>query len=129
MRQKEFPVSSVLMVATGRLLYDDGMDEIYEILNFMTNDNLLTHQLPRAFKECKPHVLKRYPAMKAASAELSEKLDGVNDTETKRQILTEWLAVQTAQFGKMLKVEQIPTEEHAVKDPLSEPIEVRSKKR
>ena len=30
------------------------MDGIYDILNFLTGDNLYTHQLPRAMRECEP---------------------------------------------------------------------------
>ncbi len=53
--KKTFPLAQVLSITTGRLFCD--MDGIYEILNFLTNDNLFTHQLPGAANEVKPPYL------------------------------------------------------------------------
>ena len=50
---KTFDLGTVLTVTTGRLLTDIG--NLYEILNFMTGDDLMTHQLPRATEACKNH--------------------------------------------------------------------------
>jgi hypothetical protein len=44
----KFPTEDILSVATGCLCGTIG--GVYEVCNFMTRDNLYTHQLPRASK-------------------------------------------------------------------------------
>ena len=58
---KTFHISDVLSVTTGRLVSSRHMGGIYEILNFLTGDNLFTHQLPRAMKECLPWLRTQFP--------------------------------------------------------------------
>jgi len=48
MATKDFHISDILSITDGRLVSTRHMDGIYEILNFMTGDNLFTHQLPRS---------------------------------------------------------------------------------
>lgn len=61
--KKQFHISDVLSVTTGRLVSTRHMAGIYEILNHMTNDQLFTHQLPRASAECKPWLIRQYPQL------------------------------------------------------------------
>ena len=49
---RDFHIGDILSVTTGRLVSPRRMDGVYDILNFMTGDNLFTHQLPRAAREC-----------------------------------------------------------------------------
>ena len=60
---KTFHISDVLSVTTGRLVSSRHMEGIYEILNFLTGDDLLTHQLPRAIKECEPWLRTQFPKL------------------------------------------------------------------
>lgn len=50
------------------------MDRVYEIFNFLTGDNLYTHQLPRAFKVCRPHLVEIFPWL----SEIDENLETVS---------------------------------------------------
>lgn len=59
---KKFPLNQVLTIATGRLLCDIG--SVYEILNYLTGDQLFTHQLPRAMQFCQPLLWAQYPELK-----------------------------------------------------------------
>lgn len=54
-----FDLGTVLSVVTPILLTDIG--NVYEILNYMTGDNLYTHQLPRVAKEMQQVILEQYP--------------------------------------------------------------------
>ena len=63
MKTKKFHLGDVLSITTGRLVSPRHMDGVYDILNFMTGDNLFTHQLPRASDECKPHLLAQFPQL------------------------------------------------------------------
>lgn len=60
--KKTFKLESVLSSVKGILLC--SIDEVYEVLNFLTGDNLFTHQLPRAGKVCRIPVFKQHPFLK-----------------------------------------------------------------
>lgn len=57
-----FGLGAILTVTTDRMLARD-IGDIYELLNFMTGDNLFTHQLPRAAGECKPALMEQHPRL------------------------------------------------------------------
>lgn len=59
----QFHISDILSITTGRLVSNRHMEGIYAILNHMTGDNLFTHQLPRAARECAPVLLAAYPQL------------------------------------------------------------------
>jgi hypothetical protein len=50
------------------------MEGIYEILNFLTGDNLFTHQLPRAMRECEPWLKTQFPYLMPEAPEMAELL-------------------------------------------------------
>lgn len=60
---KEFSLGDVLSITTGRLLSERRIDGVYDILNWMTGDDLFTHQLPRAGKACQPWLVEQYPQL------------------------------------------------------------------
>lgn len=59
---KKFKLEVVLSAIQGVLLCEIG--EVYEVLNFLTGDNLFTHQLPRAGHVCRIPVFKQHPFLK-----------------------------------------------------------------
>ena len=73
--QKKFHISDVLSVTTGRLVSSRHMDGIYEILNFLTGDNLFTHQLPRAMRECEPWLKSQFPYLMPDSPQMATLLE------------------------------------------------------
>lgn len=114
--EKEFPTASVLSVTTGRLLVRD-IGKFYEILNFITQDNLFTHQLVRASKFAAPLLIIQHPELK----DISE--DEINETNWE-----EWLAEKIKLFGDTLT---ITSSEHLWKsmDPITEFIQMKSKEK
>jgi len=60
---KQFHISDVLTVTTGKLVSSRHIDGVYELLNFLTGDNLFTHQLPRAARECEPWMRTQFPQL------------------------------------------------------------------
>jgi len=105
--RKDFHLGDILSITTGSLVSPGHMDGIYDILNFMTRDNLFTHQLPRACDECRPYLLRQYP-----------QLEGVDASQVNADNWVEWLAKQVETYGEHLSVEQIPMDDHTEKDPL-----------
>jgi hypothetical protein len=123
METKEFHLGDILSITTERLVSSSHMGGVYDILNFMTGDNLFTHQLPRAGRECKPYLLEQLPQlggveMKRSVATLDRRLKATSDKEERRRIVESWLAEQVVKYGEYLPVAPIPTDAHAVKNPI-----------
>lgn len=127
---KRFHISDVLSATTGRLLSTRKMDGIYEILNHLTGDSLYTHQLPRAFRECKPFLLAQFPMldspeMQFAVGELLLMLESEPGASEPWPLILGWLSKLTlGQYGidvaEYLDVESIPAHAHVEQDPLAE---------
>ena len=63
---RQFHINHILAVTHTLFLPRDGEDfnVVYDILNYLTGDDLFTCALPRAADECKPHVLAQLPFMR-----------------------------------------------------------------
>lgn len=111
MSTKTFHLGDILTVTTGRLVSPRHMDGVYDILNWMTGDNLFTHQLPRANEECAPHLLAQHPDLAAVQ---------VPDGFTGREHVEAWLAGQVTAYGEYRDVAPLPVGDHTAIDPISE---------
>jgi len=97
---KDFHISDVLSITDGRLLSVNGMDGLYKILDYMTDEKLFTHQLPRASKVCAPAILQQHPILQSgemqfALGELTAMLASTLDDDKERLILG-WLSKLTS---------------------------------
>lgn len=106
---REFHIGDILSITTERLVSPRLIDGVYDILNYMTQDNLYTHQLPRASRECRPFLIAQLPELAKISA------DGVDAHDWKQ-----WLSNIVDAYGEMHPVQPIPLTAHEVRDPLSE---------
>lgn len=107
---RTFDLGDVLSVTTGKLVSPTKIRGVYEILNYMTGDNLFTHQLPRASRECEPELLRQHPQLRNVDS------SGVHDPATAKAFLAE----QKKRFGERLSVLPLPLGEHLTIDPLQE---------
>lgn len=65
--QKEFNLGAILNITTNRLF--TNLEDVYEVLNYLTGDSVYTHQIPRVMPIAKAYILSLYP-----------ELTGVGDT-------------------------------------------------
>lgn len=122
---KAFHIGDILSITTGRLVSPRHMEGVYEILNYMTGDNLFTHQLPRASNECKPHLLRQHPKLADADVSPLDKLADDTAPDARRSLIDGWMRMQVAAFGETLLVEPIPQDDHERKNPWDELVEMR----
>ena len=108
---KDFDISDILSITTERLVSTRHVEGVYDILNFMTGENLMTHALPRASRICAPALLKQHPKLRKVDVK------GVNPKTWKT-----WLAVQRKKFGDTLPVKTLPPGAYEAMHPLDEPI-------
>lgn len=109
---RRFHLGDILSVTTGRLLSLRRMDGLYDILNWMTGDNLFTHQLPRACRECAPRLLEQHPAL----AEVAE----IPAFDGSAAAVAAWLRQWVDRFGEYLPVQPLDPADHTHMDALSE---------
>ena len=127
--KKIFHVGDILTIIYDRLLSPNGMKGVYDLLNFMTQDNLATHQLPRAFAECKPYLIEQFPHLdgpyvRFAVAELLELLKRT-PREDEKNLLIGWISkLACGKYGVIVhesyEVEALPPHTHEFIDPESE---------
>ena len=106
---REFHISDVLTITTGRFVSIRRMEGVYDILNYLTADNLFTHQIPRAMRECAPVLLARHPELAAADP---EGMTAENHTE--------YLARWVSQFGETMTIWPLADGQHERIDPIAE---------
>lgn len=104
---KDFHIGAVLSITTDTLVAPMG--DIYGILNWMTGENLFTHQLPRAGEEARPALLRAHPQLADVTS------DGVTPENWRA-----WLDDKITRFGETLAVPKLTGDEHERIDPISE---------
>ena len=115
--ERTFDLGSVLTVTTGRLFTE--MDNVYDILNYLSNDNIFTHQIPRVMKTAQSYVLARYPQLEGVGQDVV--INGWEDAKT-------FLDSQKVVLGDSFALSPMPKEMCEHIDPIEEAIEMRSGK-
>ncbi|MER7280561.1 hypothetical protein ABT369_39590 [Dactylosporangium sp. NPDC000244] len=94
MTTKTFHIGDILSVTSGIFCTPNGMGGLYDILNWMTGDDLMTHQLPRASRECAPDLRRQHPDLAGVSVPgFSGEAEGLA-----------WIAWQVQIFGETREV-------------------------
>ncbi|WP_326642958.1 hypothetical protein OG884_05985 [Streptosporangium sp. NBC_01755] len=108
---RDFHLGDILTITTGRIMSPSGMGGVYEILNWMTGDNLFTHQLGRASHECEGPLLEQHPDL--AAVEIPAEFEGEAHVKA-------WLAKQVERFGETRPVTPLALVDHTRIDPITE---------
>ncbi len=108
---RTFHIGDILTITDGRLVSPRHIEGAYDILGWMTGDSLMTHQLPRASRECEENLRQQHPDLAAVKVP-----EGLGSEEA---VLT-WLAQQVAVYGESREVAPLPPQDHTRIDPLVE---------
>jgi len=115
-----FHLKCILSITTGRLLSEKGTRGVYDILNFMTGDNLYTHQLPRASEECRPHLVHQLPWLEG----LAPPVDADTPQMARGKPLFDWMRetveASKERGGPFYAIFPLHPEHHEHKDPIEE---------
>lgn len=114
---RKFHLGDILSITTGYLMSLAGMSGVYAILNYLTGEELFTHQLPRAANACKGPLLAQHPQLVGADC------SGVT-TENHAARLAELVAT----YGEWLMVAPVGGGEYQPKNPLIELAEMTDAK-
>lgn len=125
--ERSFSLGTVLSVTTGRLVAPGGIDDIYEILNFLTGETLVTHQIPRAIHTCQPYLQVKFPLL--AKDHLESDLDDLNArlaiADSPETTVQEWVASLIERFGPSINLHPLPPNLWQRRDPVEETISMR----
>ena len=131
MQSQSFSLGAILSITHGRMLVKD-IDAIYEILNFMVDDELQTLALPRAAKECTPYLMEQFSAwIEGAHADVDAFFDEWDKVHTNVPALKEqhinqiwaWMETMETKYGATHEVLPIHPEDHRIVDPITELLE------
>lgn len=115
-QSRKFHIGDILSITHDRLVSPRHIEGVYDILDYMTGDKLFTHQLPRAADECKPILFKQFPFL--------NKIDSSNVTTDNWE---DWLKTQILNYGEWHYVTIALKDEHEIKNPITEAIELIGK--
>lgn len=110
---RRFHIGDILSIVSGRLVSPRGMQGLYDILEYMTDDSPNTIQLGRFADECRPYLEGQLG--KATELEIPE-------TIKDNMSLYKWLGTVTEGMDgdPFLKVGKVSENDHAVIDPHDE---------
>jgi hypothetical protein len=114
-KTQDFPLGAVLSVTTGMLMCDFG--EVGDLLEFMANEPVWTHQLPRVADEARPVILRQHPML--ADIETPD----IDKTQDVKAQITAFLEETSKTYGTTLPITAMHAEEHEPKGPLTELVE------
>ena len=113
MQTKDFDISDVLSVTTGSLVAERGMEGIYDIMGWMTQDpGITTLGLLAQSQPCKDALLSQHPELVGVEVPDWDSFVPVEasreqELEIKKREIDYWLTEQAEIYGRMLSVEQI----------------------
>jgi len=108
---RDFHIGDILSITTGRLVSPRHIEGVYDILDFMTGDELSTIALPRAARECAPSLLEQHPDL--AEIEVPRDLSGMDQVRS-------WLGTLVTKYGESRPVTPLTSGGHEFKHPLQE---------
>jgi hypothetical protein len=117
---KTYGIGAILSVTGDALMCDLG--DLYGILGWLTGEDLMTHQLPRASREAEDFLREQFPDL--ASIEVPVWIDtpgwGGMDNDQKRGVIEAWLIRLGDVIGHTREVPRLPEQDHTHIDPLAE---------
>lgn len=112
---KQFDLGAILNITTGILF--TSMDDVYEVLNYLTGDSIFTHQIPRVMDVAKPYVLSLHPELEGVGVDVA-----INSFEDAKAFVDE----QKKIYGNKLSLTSMSkTDGYSHADPIEEAIEIK----
>ena len=99
-------MGDLLSVTDGRLVSPDHIGGVYNVVDFVTGEAHMTHQLPRACDVVGPWLLEQHPWL--ADVEFDFDIPKGADRDQAMAVVMAWLEGVVAEHGEMHEVEAMP---------------------
>jgi hypothetical protein len=115
---RPFNIGAILSITGEAMMCDIG--DIYDLLGWMTGESLMTHQLPRASRECEGFLRETFPDLANVDVPTWTEMPGWDrlDNDGKMRVITAWLDAVPGDASR--EVPRLPAEDHTHIDPLTE---------
>lgn len=107
---KTFHIGDILSITTGALVSPRHIGGVYDILGWLVDEELFTHQLPRVARECEGFLVETFPDLPTEAPDFHE-----SEVE-----VFAWLDRMTASHGETREVPRMREVDHTHIDPLTE---------
>jgi hypothetical protein len=98
--QRDIDLGTIISITTGRLY--SGLDKIQTALEYITNNEIYTHQIPIATDEATPYILSKYPELKGV---------GENEVFNNKEEVFDFVKKQKEIFGEELSLSPMSKKE------------------
>lgn len=115
---KAFHIGDLLSVTDGRLVSPNHIGGVYEVVDFVTGEAHMTHQLPRAMDDVRPWVLDQHPWL--ADVVFDFDIPDDCDRDEAQGVVFGWLARVSAQYGETHDVKPMPLGMYLGREPIAE---------
>lgn len=111
MEKKSFHIGDILSITTHHLVSHDHIGGVYNLLDWMTDESLMTHQLGRASDVALPYLLQEFPFL-----EVIKYPTGM----VEKDAIFDWVDKQAILHGDWHEVSQLPEGVYIHQDPIEE---------
>lgn len=122
MSTRSFHIGDLLTVSDGRLVSPNHIGGVYEVVDFVTGQQHMTHQLGRAAEAIRPWLLGQHPWL--ADVQFTYVIPDGASNEQAADIIATWLAGEAAVHGEFHEVEPMPFGGYVGRDPIAELVEM-----
>lgn len=105
-----YHLGDLLSITDGSLVSPRHMDGVYDLIDFVTGEKHLTHQLPRAAHVVRPWLLAQHPWLAGIK---------VPALRGKEEVLS-WLAGAVERHGELHQVRAMPFGMYVGREPIAE---------
>ncbi len=115
---KRFHLGDLVSVTDGCLVSPSHLDGVYALVDFVTGQPHMIHQLSRASREVIPWLLDQHPWLADVVVDLT-----VPDGATREEgwlIVATWLEKATARWGEYHEVRPMPLGMYVGREPIAE---------
>lgn len=109
--RRTFHIGDLVSVTTGCLVSPNHMGGVYEVVDYITGQAHMTHQLPRGSQEITPELYRQHPWLADVTVP-----ESVNDEHS----ALSWLAWLITKYGEWHEVEPMPLGVYVGREPLAE---------
>lgn len=119
MTARSFHLGDLVSVVTGRLVSPNHIGGVYDVCDFITGEQHMTHQLPRACDAVKPWLFEQLPWLADITVPEFDIPSGASREDSMRIVL-DWLAGPAAQYGEQHEVKPLPFGAYVGREPIAE---------
>lgn len=110
MSARTFHIGEIITVAAGTFVSPTGMDGIYQLVDHVTGETHMTHQLPRASRELQPVLREWFPWLNTIQ------IPPISNEREGRAFLADVAVVH----GEYHEVPTLPAGVYVAREPLAE---------